>query len=191
MSAPDLIEPGVVGILRPVLLLPEGIADQLNQTQLDAMLAHEFCHVRRRDNLTAAIHMAVQAIFWFHPLTWWIGMRLLAERERACDEEVLGRGCKADVYAESILAICRLYLSSPLACISGVTGSNLKRRIEAIMRNRSVVALGLGKKLTLTGAGMAALVLPMIIGALSAPAPWLKIHLTGRLSHVSRIRTHY
>jgi beta-lactamase regulating signal transducer with metallopeptidase domain len=169
MSAPDVVEPGVVGILRPVLLLPEGIANQLNQTQLDAILAHEFSHVRRRDNLTAAIHMIVQAIFWFHPLTWWIGARLLAEREHACDEAVLEGGCKANVYAEGILAICRLYLSSPLACISGVTGSNLKRRIEAIMRNRSVLGLSPGKKIILTAAGMAALVLPVTIGALGAP----------------------
>lgn len=169
MSAPDLVEPGVVGILRPVLLLPEGITDQLNQTQLDAILAHEFCHARRRDNLTAAIHMAVQAIFWFHPLTWWIGARLLAERERACDEEVLRGGFKANVYAEGILAICRLYLSAPLSCVSGVTGSNLKRRIEAIMRNRSVVRLTLVKKLILTGAGVATLVGPVVMGALSAP----------------------
>ncbi|HEY1340886.1 MAG TPA: M56 family metallopeptidase [Bryobacteraceae bacterium] len=170
MSAPDLVEPGVVGILRPVLLLPEGIADQLNQAQLDAILTHEFCHMRRRDNLTAAIHMAVQAIFWFHPLTWWIGARLVAERERACDEEVLHGGCKANVYAESILAVCRLYLASPLACISGVTGSNLKRRIEQIMRNRKAVGLNLGKKLVLTGAGIASLVVPLVIGALNAPA---------------------
>jgi bla regulator protein BlaR1 len=170
MSASDLTEPGIVGILRPVLLLPEGIRDQLTQTQLDAILAHEFCHVQRRDNLTSAIHMAVQSIFWFHPLTWWIGARLVAERERACDEEVLRRGCKANVYAESILAICRLYLSSPLACISGVTGSNLKRRIEAIMRNRSAVGLNLGKKLILTAAGIASLVAPIVIGALNAPA---------------------
>jgi len=169
MSAPDLIEPGVVGILQPVLLLPEGIADQLNQTQLDAILAHEFCHIHRRDNLTAAIHMAVQAIFWFHPLVWWIGERLVEERERACDEEVLRGGCKANVYAESILAICRLYLSSPLACISGVTGSNLKWRIEAIMKNRSIAALGVGKKLILAGAAIAALVLPVGFGVLSAP----------------------
>ena len=169
MAAPDLVELGVVGILRPVLLLPEAIRDQLNQTQLDALLAHEFCHVRRRDNLTAAIHMVVQAIFWFHPLTWWIGARLLAERERACDEEVLQGGFKPSVYAEGILVICRLYLSSPLACISGVAGSNLKERIDAILRNQSV-GLNLGKKVILTGACMAALVVPVMIGALSAPA---------------------
>src|SRR5258708_3160672 len=157
MSAPDIIEPGIYGVLRPVLLLPEGIAEQLNQAQLDSILAHEFCHVRRKDNLTAAIHMAAQAIFWFHPLTWWIGSRLVDERERACDEEVLRLGCRPNVYAESILMICRLYLSSPLACLSGVTGSNLKRRIESIMRNRRVAGLNLGQKVLLGAAGMAIL----------------------------------
>jgi uncharacterized protein (TIGR03435 family) len=170
MSAPDLIEPGVFGILRPVLLLPEGIAERLNQTQLDAILAHELCHIRRKDNLTATIHMAVQAVFWFHPLTWWIGSRLVDERERACDEEVLRLGCKPNVYAESILMICKLYLSSPLACVSGVTGSDLERRIEAIMRNRRVVGLNLGKKLALGVAGMTALLAPIVVGALNPPA---------------------
>src|SRR5260370_13103112 len=172
MSAPGLIEPGIFGILRPVLLLPECIVERLTGTQLDAILSHEFCHVRRRDNLTAAIHMVVQAIFWFHPLTWWIGTRLVDERERACDEEVLRQGCKPNVYAESILVICKLYLSSPLACVSGVTGSNLKRRIESIMRNRGEAGLNLSKKLLLGVAGMAALVVPVVIGILNAPAIW-------------------
>jgi len=172
MSAPGLIEPGVFGILRPVLLLPECIAGQLTETQLDAILSHEFCHVRRRDNLTAAIHMAAQAIFWFHPLTWWIGTRLVDERERACDEEVLRHGCRPNVYAESILVICKLYLSSPLACVSGVTGSNLKRRIESIMINRGEARLNLGKKIVLGLAGTAALALPVVIGILNAPAIW-------------------
>ena len=54
-----------------------------------AIVAHELCHVGRRDNLAAAVHMIVEAVFWFHPLVWWIGTRLVEERERACDEEVL------------------------------------------------------------------------------------------------------
>jgi bla regulator protein BlaR1 len=53
---------------------------------MEAMLAHELCHVRRRDNLTSAMHMVVEVVFWFHPLVWWIGVRLMEERERACDE---------------------------------------------------------------------------------------------------------
>ncbi len=84
--------------------------------------------------MIATIHMAVRAIFWFHPLMWWIGARLVDERERACDEAVVRRGCKLHIYAERILMVCKLYMSSPLACVSGVTGSNLKTRIESIMR---------------------------------------------------------
>src|SRR5712692_9016069 len=70
MSSPARLEPGVFGLLRPVLVVPEGIMDHLTPAQWEAILAHELCHVRRRDNLTAAIHMAVEAVFWFYPLLW-------------------------------------------------------------------------------------------------------------------------
>ena len=125
-SSPGLLEPGVVGVFRLFLLLPEGIADRLTPPQLEAVLAHELCHVRRRDNLFASMHMIVEAMFWFHPLVWWIGARLVAERERACDEEVLSLGSEPRVYAEGILNVCKLYVESPLVCVSGVTGSDLK-----------------------------------------------------------------
>ena len=69
-------------------------------------MAHEVCHVRRRDNLTAALHMLVEAAFWFHPLVWWLGARLVAERERACDEAVLRLGRRPEAYAEGILKVC-------------------------------------------------------------------------------------
>src|SRR6185437_4241978 len=69
-SSPGLLEPGVVGLFRPTLLLPAGIAETLTPRQLEAVLAHELCHVRRRDNLTSAIHMIVETVFWFHPLVW-------------------------------------------------------------------------------------------------------------------------
>ena len=89
MTSPAFAEPGIFGIRRPVLLLLAGIDRHLTQPQLQAILAHEVFHVRRRDNLITAIHMAVEAMFWFHPLIWWLGARLMEERERACDEEVL------------------------------------------------------------------------------------------------------
>ena len=86
------LEPGIFGIVRPVLIWPEGISEHLDDAHLEAILAHEVWHVRRRDNLAAAIHMVVEALFWFHPLVWWIGARLVEERERACDEEVVATG---------------------------------------------------------------------------------------------------
>jgi beta-lactamase regulating signal transducer with metallopeptidase domain len=56
VSSPTLLEPGVFGIFRPVLLLPEGIFDRLTTAQLQAVIAHELSHVRHRDNLIASIH---------------------------------------------------------------------------------------------------------------------------------------
>src|SRR4030095_4625559 len=85
-TASGLLEPGVVGFWRPILLLPAGIDAHLTPAQLRTVVAHELCHIKRRDNLTAAIHMIVEAVFWFHPLVWWIGARMVDERERACDE---------------------------------------------------------------------------------------------------------
>jgi VWFA-related protein len=163
-SAPGLLEPGVVGLLRPVLLLPDGIMERLTASQLEAVLAHELCHVRRRDNLFAALHMFVEAMFWFHPLVWWIGARMVEERERACDEGVLSLGSEPRTYAEAILGVCKLYVESPLVCVSGVTGADLKKRIEAIMSNRIGLGLNLTKKLLLASAGAAALVGPVVMG---------------------------
>ncbi|PYT70477.1 MAG: hypothetical protein DMG42_19190, partial [Acidobacteria bacterium] len=100
------LEPGIFGIARPVLLWPEGLSERLDDAHLEAILAHELWHVQRRDNLAAAVHMLVEAVFWFHPLLWWLGARLVEERERACDEEVLEMGKERQVYAESILKIC-------------------------------------------------------------------------------------
>src|SRR5262249_35549025 len=62
------MEPGVFGVFRPVLLLPEGIVERLTPAQLRTILAHEFCHVRRRDNFTACVHTVVETVFWFYPL---------------------------------------------------------------------------------------------------------------------------
>jgi len=162
------LEPGVFGIHKPVLLLPAGITARLSPSQLEAVLAHELCHVRRRDNLTATIHMAVEAIFWFHPLVWWIRERLVEERERACDEDVLRVTGDPQVYAEGIPNVCRFYLESPLVCVSGVTGSNLKKRIETIMANRTAVSLNFVRILLLAAAAVAAIAGPIAIGILYA-----------------------
>jgi bla regulator protein BlaR1 len=169
-SSPAFGEPGVFGIFRPVLLLPDKILDCLTAREMESIVAHELCHVRRRDNLATVIHMAVEVVFWFHPLVWWLGARLIEERERACDEEVLRNGGEPSAYAEGILKICELYLASPLACVAGVTGGDLKRRIEAIMGNRVAHRLNYAKKAILAVAAIAVLVTPIVVGITNTPA---------------------
>lgn len=168
-SSPGLLEPGVVGLFRPILLLPAGIAERLRPAQFEAVLAHELCHVRRRDNITSAVHMIVEAVFWFHPLVWWIGARLVEERERACDEAVLRLGSKPHDYAEGILTVCKSYVESPLSCVSGVTGSDLKRRIQVILTGRAARELTFAKKVALTVAAVTSIMIPVAIGIMGIP----------------------
>lgn len=168
ISASARMEPSVFGIWKPVLLMPAGIVDRLTPAELEAVFEHELCHVRRMDNLTAAIHMAVETIFWFHPLVWWIRTQLVVERERACDEEVLKIVSDPQIYAEGILNVCRFCLESPLACISGVTGADLKKRIKAIMARRIAQKLDFPRKVLLALAGVAAVTTPIAIGLLNA-----------------------
>jgi bla regulator protein blaR1 len=158
------LEPGIFGIARPVLVWPEGISARLDDAHVEAILAHEVGHVRRRDNLFAAIHMLVEAIFWFHPLVWFLGTRLVEEREVACDEEVLELGSERQIYAESILKVCEFCVGSPLACVSGVTGADLKKRIVRIMSAGATHKLNSGKKLLLGAAAMTAIAVPVAFG---------------------------
>jgi bla regulator protein blaR1 len=169
-SSSGVLEPGVVGIFHPVLLLPANLGEYLTSAQLKAVLAHELCHIRRRDNLFASIHMLVESIFWFHPLVWWVGARMVEERERACDEAVLLLTGEPRSYAEGILNVCKLYAESPLACMPGITGANLRLRIETIMANRIGQRLNFTKRVLLASAGVAVLALPVIIGMGKAPA---------------------
>jgi uncharacterized protein (TIGR03435 family) len=164
LATESSIEPGIFGILHPVLCLPEGIVDRLSPAQIQAVIAHEMAHVRRHDNLMATVHMAVEILFWFHPLVWWINTRLMEERERACDESVLQSGNQADLYAESILNVCKFFLESPMPCVSGVTGSDLKKRIVRIMTGHTTRQLDLGRKLLLGLAATAAIAVPMVFG---------------------------
>jgi bla regulator protein blaR1 len=170
LSSSTMLEPGVFGVFRPVLLWPKGISGHLAPNHLEAVLAHELCHVRRRDNLAAAFHMLIEALFWFYPLLWWLGARLIDERERACDEQVLELGGRREVYAESILKVCEFCVGSPLACVAGVTGSDLKKRMVHIMSEHIGQKLDFTKKLLLTAAAFVAIVVPIIFGFLNPPA---------------------
>ena len=166
----DSMEPGVFGIFRPVLLLPAGILEHINDREFETVLLHEFEHIRCRDNLIALIHTFVSALFWCHPVVWWTGSKLLSERELACDQAVLQSGKNNHAYAGMLLKVCEYYFKSPIESVSGVIGSNLKIRMEGIMKKPIENRLGFIKKSILSMAGLTAVCLPLAIGILYAPA---------------------
>ena len=96
--------PATFGSVSPKLLLPRDAADWGDE-RLDAVLTHELTHVRRFDDLAHAVARAAAALYWYHPLAWWMARQAHLERERACDDAVLRLGMRASAYAEHLLAL--------------------------------------------------------------------------------------
>jgi uncharacterized protein (TIGR03435 family) len=179
-SSRTVLEPAVVGMWRPILLLPAGIEQRLTSEELDAVIAHEACHVSSRDNLTAGVQMLVECLFWFHPVVWWIGGRLIQERERACDEHVLGQLQNPRAYADGIVNVCKHYVGTPLPCVPGVSSSDLRRRIERIMRNETGEPVSRRTRIALGMAASLILIVPIVAGAVTAPPDAIASQAPGR-----------
>jgi len=106
LTNPSCTAPMTVGWMRPKVILPE-YWHRWPKAQLDAVLLHEREHVRRPDPLVQWVALLNRAIFWFHPLAWWLERRLSALAEEACDAAVLAKGHDARDYSEYLLDIAR------------------------------------------------------------------------------------
>jgi bla regulator protein BlaR1 len=159
-------EPGLSGIWRPTITVPHGLSTNLSPSELDAVMLHELAHAKRWDNLTGVFVHSLVCLFWFHPLLWWIERRLIAEREFACDEMVVRYGAPPEEYVAGILKVCRFHLAGAVSGISGVTSSNLKKRVEEIMSYSMRKPVPHAPKLLLGALIAAMTIVPLMIGFL-------------------------
>jgi bla regulator protein blaR1 len=126
--------PVTVGLLCPRIVLPDAAASW-TPDQLEAVLIHERAHVSRHDPLVQWLALLNRAVFWFHPLAWWLERRLTALAEEACDDAVLRRGLNAADYSAYLLDLARAVQQAgarlnPVAL--SMPGSDLPRRIRRI-----------------------------------------------------------
>jgi TonB family protein len=136
MVVPGLREPGVWRVWRPIVVLPEGLAERLSDEELEALMMHELVHVVRHDNLKNIGQMLLCSLFWFHPLVWLIDRRLLGEGEVICDEVVISYTGNARTYAASLWKVAQFGFGWSFAGVSRSTGSNLSRRIKIMLDTR-------------------------------------------------------
>lgn len=165
----SISEPALLGFWKPVIALPSGLAENLSSVELESILLHELAHAKRWDNWAAVFTHAVTCVFWFYPLLWWIENRMHSERELACDELVIGCGSKPQDYVAGILKVCRFRLGAEVAGISGVCGSNLKRRMEVIMSLSSNARLLQSPRILFGSVSAIAILFPLTVGFLTAP----------------------
>lgn len=112
--------PVVVGIVKPVILVPPGLVLGLSVEQLEMVILHELAHVRRWDNLINLVQRIVCSALFFHPVTWWLSRRVRREREHCCDAFVVARTGRPRAYARTLLELASPRpTSAPLAAMAG------------------------------------------------------------------------
>ena len=123
--------PMVVGLLRPVILVPAGFIAGLPPSQVEAILLHEVAHIRRRDPLVNLLQNFVEGLLFYHPAVWWISRVVRAEREHCCDDQVVAATGDAHGYAAALAAL-EMARSSPSPALA-VNGGNLVTRIRRLL----------------------------------------------------------
>jgi beta-lactamase regulating signal transducer with metallopeptidase domain len=112
----EVAAPTVVGVLRPMILLPLSLASGLTPGQVELLSSHEPAHIRRYDYLVNFLQRVIEAVLFFHPAVWLLSRRIRNERENCCDDMVLAAGGQRLAYAESLVRMAELSGGhSPLA----------------------------------------------------------------------------
>ncbi len=124
--------PCVVGVFRPVVLLPAAAATGLTPAQLSSILAHELAHVRRHDVLINLVQVLIETLLFFHPAVWWIGRQLRAERERRCDDDAVVSVGSPLAYADALAAVAGLDAGRPGLCLAATDGG-LAGRVRRLL----------------------------------------------------------
>ena len=163
--------PAVVRIIRPVILLPDGGCDDLDDAELESLLRHECAHVARRDNLLGAIESAIVAAFWFHPLVWIAQRAISTAREEACDETAAATPEAVDTYTSALSKICGSVLASRLAGVSCMASAHLKERLHHLMNYELLRKRALSHRFVIASAAIAILAVTVVSGIDAAPAP--------------------
>jgi len=160
--------PVTLGALRPAIVLPSEWR-RWHSAKIDAVLAHEYAHVARRDALTQKISLLHRAIFWFSPLAWWLDRHLADLAEQASDEAALSLGTDRNEYARTLLGFFEALRVTPGRIrwqgVAMAKAGQAEQRLERILSWKGVVAVKTRKSLAVL---MIAIAVPLIYVVASA-----------------------
>lgn len=155
--------PIVIGIVRPVILLPASLATSLSPQELEVLLTHELAHVRRYDLLVNVFQRMIEAVLFFHPAVWYVSRQASIERERACDDFVVSAGWRKIEYAAALVRMAELCTASPSVAAASLSAlgsdpSQFKLRIQRLLDSHDQSRL----RLTRAGVLMIALLMTSV-----------------------------
>ncbi len=125
--------PMVLGIWRPLILLPVGLVSGFSPRQVESILAHELAHIRRHDYLANLLQTLAEIVLFFNPAVWWISSLIRIEREHCCDDIAVDLTGDAVTFVKT-LATLEEYRHTHTGLAIGFTGNkgSLLSRIQRL-----------------------------------------------------------
>jgi beta-lactamase regulating signal transducer with metallopeptidase domain len=128
-----VVTPLVLGIFKPLVLLPSAAITGWSPAQLEMILLHELAHVRRWDNLVNLLQRVVEAVLFYQPAVWFASNWVRLEREHCCDAVVLAHGNEPQQYAETLASLAMPGIS-PQYAAAALASHQLVSRIRHILK---------------------------------------------------------
>ena len=125
--------PGVIGSIRPLILLPVAVLTNLAPAQIEMILAHELAHIRRRDYAVNLFQTVAEAILFYHPCVWWVSARIREEREHCCDDVAVEVWGEPTAYAAALAELAS-WRARESALAVGATDGPLLARVRRLLR---------------------------------------------------------
>lgn len=128
--------PTALGLIRPAIVIPRWVLQELSANELNQVVLHELAHLRRWDDWTNLAQQIVKAFFFFQPAVWWIENKIALEREVACDDAVLAETESPRAYAECLARLAeRTFVQRSVALAQALLGriAQTSQRVAQIL----------------------------------------------------------
>ncbi len=130
--------PVMLGFIKPLILLPVAMVNNLTEAQLEAVLLHELAHIKRNDYLLNIFQSIVETILFFNPFVWLISKIIRMEREHCCDDLVIAGTVQPLQYAHALVALEEYRLTANrLTMAAADSKQHLFHRIKRIMEMKT------------------------------------------------------
>jgi beta-lactamase regulating signal transducer with metallopeptidase domain len=190
-NSEQVVMPMTIGSLKPVIILPANLADELSQPEFESVVAHELAHIKRLDYLTNMLQRVVQSYLFFHPAVWFICKQLTIERELACDDWAV-KTCEPRRYASCLTKLVEaLNESKPhrlqrvaAAGIGGIVFGKhvISRRVEMILNRDRNATTAVSKPAMLYAIGLVV----MFVAVCSLISPVIAVPLGQKAAKQAR-----
>ena len=155
-----------MGLLRPLVLIPAAWVTEMPLDMLEAVIAHELAHLRRRDLWVNLIQRLAETLLFYHPAIWWLSRRLRTERELCADELAVAVTGRRLEYAQALEQVAHRRQAEIRPALAAFMRGETNMRV--LERVRNVLGLAGGERSRLWPVGIVALALPVALWVAAA-----------------------